>query len=300
MPELPEVEVTRASLADRLVGARVLSARLGKPLRWPLGLAPERLQGQRVGLLQRRGKYLWLPLAGPTGSVDGAAASPTPRPVETLPLDSGLLLHLGMSGSLKFTESVELTQPPPEPGLHDHFDLLTSRGLLRLTDPRRFGAVVWSPGLALDPAARLLARLGAEPFDASFTSARLHAALHGRKTTVKAALLAGDIVVGAGNIYVSEALHRAAIDPRTRCDKLSRPRCERLLAALRLTLARAIELGGSTLRDFRDSHGMSGGFQHEALVYGREGQACARCGGTVRRIVQGQRATYFCAGCQRR
>ena len=300
MPELPEVEVTRASLADRLVGARVLSARLGKPLRWPLGLAPECLQGQRVGLLQRRGKYLWLPLAGPTGSVNGAPASPSTRPAETLPPDSGLLLHLGMSGSLNFTESARLTQPPPEPGPHDHFDLLTSRGLLRLTDPRRFGAVVWSPGLALGPAARLLARLGAEPFDASFTPAQLHAALQGRKTTIKAALLAGDIVVGAGNIYVSEALHRAAIDPRTRCDKLSRPRCERLLAALRLTLARAIELGGSTLRDFRDSHGMSGGFQHEALVYGREGQACARCGGTVRRIVQGQRATYFCAGCQRR
>ena len=300
MPELPEVEVTRASLADRLVGAGVLSARLGKPLRWPLGLAPECLQGQRVGLLQRRGKYLWLPLAGPTDKLDGAAANPTPRPDENLPPDSGLLLHLGMSGSLNFTESARLTQPPPEPGPHDHFDLLTSRGLLRLTDPRRFGAVVWSPGLALDPAARLLARLGAEPFDVNFTPAQLHAALQGRKTTVKAALLAGDIVVGAGNIYVSEALHRAAIDPRTRCDKLSRPRCERLLAALRLTLARAIELGGSTLRDFRDSHGMSGGFQHEALVYGREGQACARCGGTVRRIVQGQRATYFCAGCQRR
>ena len=300
MPELPEVEVTRASLADRLVGARVLSARLGKPLRWPLGLAPERLQGQRVGLLQRRGKYLWLPLAAPTGSVDGAAASPSTSQPENLTPDSGLLLHLGMSGSLNFTESCDLTQPPPEPGPHDHFDLQTSRGLLRLTDPRRFGAVVWSPGLALDPAARLLARLGAEPFDASFTPAQLHAALQGRKTTVKAALLAGDIVVGAGNIYVSEALHRAAIDPRTRCDKLSRPRCERLLAALRLTLARAIELGGSTLRDFRDSHGMSGGFQHEALVYGREGQTCARCGGTVRRIVQGQRATYFCAGCQRR
>ena len=300
MPELPEVEVTRASLADRLLGARVLSARLGKPLRWPLGLAPERLQGQRVGLLQRRGKYLWMPLAGPTSSANGALASPTPNPPDELPPDSGLLLHLGMSGSLHFTETTALSQPPPHPGPHDHFDLLTDRGLLRLTDPRRFGAVVWSPGLVLDPAARLLARLGAEPFDASFTPARLHAALQGRKTTVKAALLAGDIVVGAGNIYVSEALHRAAIDPRTRCDKLSRPRCERLLAALRLTLARAIELGGSTLRDFRDAHGMSGGFQHEALVYGREGQACARCGGTVRRIVQGQRATYFCAGCQRR
>ena len=296
MPELPEVEVTRASLADRLLGARVLSVRLGKPLRWPLSLAPEHLQGQQLGLLLRRGKYLWLPLTGPTGSNAGEAAA---QPANPLP-DGGLLLHLGMSGSLNFTEAAALPQPPPEPGPHDHFDLLTSRGLLRLTDPRRFGAVVWSPGLTQDPAARLLARLGAEPFDASFTPARLHAALQGRKTTVKAALLAGDIVVGAGNIYVSEALHRAAIDPRTRCDKLSRPRCERLLAALRLTLARAIELGGSTLRDFRDAHGRSGGFQHEALVYGREGQACARCGGTVRRIVQGQRATYFCAGCQLR
>ena len=311
MPELPEVEVTRASLADRLLGARVLSARLGKPLRWPLGLAPERLQGQRVGLLQRRGKYLWLPLAGPAGGAArpsggavGAAAESAANlsasPASNPPPDGGLLLHLGMSGSLGFTEAAGLSPPQPEPGPHDHFDLLTSRGLLRLTDPRRFGAVVWSAGLAHDPAARLLARLGAEPFDASFTSARLHAALQGRKTTVKAALLAGDIVVGAGNIYASEALHRAAIDPRTRCDKLSRPRCERLLAALRLTLARAIELGGSTLRDFRDAHGMSGGFQHEALVYGREGLACACCGGTVRRIVQGQRASYFCAGCQRR
>jgi formamidopyrimidine-DNA glycosylase len=206
----------------------------------------------------------------------------------------GLLLHLGMSGSL------QLSDQPGTAGPHDHFDLHTSRGMLRLTDPRRFGAVVWSPGLTQDPAARLLARLGAEPFDTGLTHHHLHAAMQARRTTVKAALLAGDIVVGAGNIYASEALHRAAIDPRTRCDKLSRPRCERLLAALRLTLARAIELGGSTLRDFRDAHGMSGAFQTEALVYGREGQDCGRCGGVVRRIVQGQRATYFCAGCQRR
>jgi len=285
MPELPEVEVTRASLADRLVGAQVRSARLGKPLRWPLGVAPESLAGRRVGLLQRRGKYLWMPLSAPPPAA-GTPAGPEDS--------GGLLLHLGMSGSLGLAES------PGAPGPHDHFDLATSRGLLRLTDPRRFGAVVWSPGLDQDPAARLLARLGAEPFDAGFTAARLHAALQGRRTPIKAALLAGDIVVGAGNIYVSEALHRAAIDPRTRCDKLSRPRCERLLAALRLTLARAIELGGSTLRDFKDAHGMSGAFQDEALVYGREGQTCQRCGGTIRRIVQGQRSTYFCAGCQRR
>ena len=271
MPELPEVEVTRRSFEDRIRGAVVTGARLGKPLRWPLGCAPASQAGRPIGDTHRRGKYLWLALD-----------------------QGGLLLHLGMSGSLAFAEA------PPPPGAHDHFDLATSRGTLRLTDPRRFGAVVWSAGLQLDPAAKLLSRLGAEPFDAAMTPLRFHAALHGRRTSLKAALLAGDIVVGAGNIYVSEALHRAGIDPRTRCDQLSRPRAERLLAALRLTLARAIELGGTTLRDFRDGHGISGAFQNEALVYGREGATCARCGGTVRRFVQAQRATYFCAGCQRR
>ncbi len=286
MPELPEVEVTRASLVDRLQGATVQAVRLGKPLRWPLGVATERLLGQRIGTLQRRGKYLWLPLeqaALVAGTGTGAVAS-----------SGGLLLHLGMSGSLNLADG------PSEPGAHDHFDLHTSRGLLRLTDPRRFGAVLWSDSLQADPAAKLLARLGAEPFDPLLTALRLHAALQGRRTPIKAALLAGDIVVGAGNIYASEALHRAGIDPRTRAGSLSRPRCERLLAALRLTLARAITLGGSTLRDFKDAHGMAGAFQTEALVYGRAGQACARCGGSIRRIVQAQRASYFCAGCQRR
>jgi formamidopyrimidine-DNA glycosylase len=281
MPELPEVEVTRASLADRLLGAQVRGVRLGKPLRWPLGVPGAQLVGRRVGLLQRRGKYLWMPLAGELPADD-------PWP------EGGLLLHLGMSGSLNLADA------PAAAGVHDHFELSTSRGVLRLTDPRRFGAVVWSDALHCGPAARLLSRLGAEPFDAALTPLRFHAALHARRTPIKAALLAGDIVVGAGNIYVSEALFRAGIDPRTRCDQLSRPRCERLLAALRLTLARAIELGGSTLRDFKDAHGVSGAFQDEALVYGREGQACSRCGGTVRRIVQAQRSTYFCPGCQRR
>jgi formamidopyrimidine-DNA glycosylase len=280
MPELPEVEVTRASLVDRLQGAEVQAARLGKPLRWPLGVPPQQLVGRRAGALRRRGKYLWLPLAG--AEADDAAP------------DGGLLLHLGMSGSLNLTDT------PGPAGAHDHFELQTSRGTLRLTDPRRFGAVVWSDALAAQPAAGLLARLGAEPFDPDFTALRLHAALQARRTPIKAAILAGDIIVGAGNIYVSEALHRAGIDPRTRSNTLSRPRCDRLLAALRLTLARAIALGGSTLRDFKDAHGMAGAFQDEALVYGRAGQDCARCGGTIRRIVQGQRATYFCGGCQRR
>ncbi len=282
MPELPEVEVTRRSFADRIVGARVVSLRLGAPLRWPLGCAPESLVGRCAGLVTRRGKYLWLPLS------DASASSQHPG--------GGLLLHLGMSGSLAFTQGD--TAPPA--GRHDHFDLQTTQGLLRLTDPRRFGAVVWSPGLDAAPASTLLARLGAEPFDAALTPAHFHAALRARRTAVKTALLAGDIVVGAGNIYACEALFEAAIDPRTRCDRLSRPRSERLLAALRATLSRALEAGGSTLRDFRDAHGAAGAYQSVARVYGRAGLACTRCTGTVRRIVQGQRSTFFCPGCQKR
>ena len=162
----------------------------------------------------------------------------------------------------------------PPAGRHDHFELSTTRGVLRLTDPRRFGAVVWSPAFDAAPAATLLARLGAEPFDESLTPAAFHAALGRRRTTVKSALLAGEIVVGAGNIYACEALFAAGIDPRIRCDRLSRPRAERLLAEVRTTLARALELGGSSLRDFRDAHGSDGAYQHEARVYGRAGQSC--------------------------
>jgi formamidopyrimidine-DNA glycosylase len=271
MPELPEVEVTRQSFADRIHGARIDAVRMGKALRWPLGCAPESLVSQVVGDVTRRGKYLWLALDR-----------------------GGLLMHLGMSGSLAFD-----THPGP-PGPHDHFDLTTVRGTLRLTDPRRFGAVVWSPAIDAGMAASLLANLGLEPFDPAFTGAHLHAALRRRRVAIKQALLGGAIVVGAGNIYACEALFEAGIDPRTRSDRLSRARCERLAGAVRSTLARALELGGSTLRNFRDAHGMAGQFQLQAQVYGREGQACRRCGGGIRRIVQGQRATYFCPGCQAR
>lgn len=277
MPELPEVEVTRRSFAQRIVGAKVLQVRLGAALRWPLGCDPDTLVGSEVGEVSRRGKYIWLPL-----SRDGS----TPA--------GGLLLHLGMSGSLAFTEQ------PGVPGRHDHFDLLTSRGVLRLTDPRRFGAVVWSPALDQGRVAKLLAVLGYEPFDPALDAAVLHAALRRRRTSIKSALMAGDIVVGAGNIYACEALFAAGVDPRTRCDRLSRARAQAVLSHVRATLARALELGGSTLRDFRDAHGMSGAFQAQMQVYGREGCACLRCGGTVRRIVQSQRSTFFCAGCQRR
>lgn len=291
MPELPEVEVTRRGIAAPLLGARILAARLGKPLRWPLGCAEQTLVGSTVGAVARRGKYLWLPLqaeqngrsgpfgpSGPSGLADGG----------------GLLLHLGMSGSLA------LLPLAPAPGPHDHFDLVTDRGTLRLNDPRRFGAVVWSASLQAVPAATLLQRLGAEPFDPALTPQAFHAALQRRHSPVKAVLLAGDVVVGAGNIYACEALFQAGIHPALRADRISRPRAARLLAALRGTLARALDLGGSTLRDFTDAHGVSGAFQAEAAVYGRAGLPCRHCGGCVRRVVQAQRSTYFCPNCQRR
>lgn len=271
MPELPEVEVTRLSFADHISGARVTGVRLGKPLRWPLGCEPDTLLTQTVGAASRRGKYLWLPLSR-----------------------GGLLMHLGMSGSLAFRSEVEL------PGAHDHFDLVTSVGTLRLTDPRRFGAVVWSPGITEGPAAKLLSGLGIEPFDPGFTGEYLHSALRGRSLPVKQALLGGGIVVGAGNIYACEALFAAGIHPCTRAGDLSRPRAARLALAVRETLSRALMLGGSTLRDFKDAHGLAGQFQSQAQVYGREGQPCRACGGAVRRIVQGQRSTFFCPRCQRR
>jgi formamidopyrimidine-DNA glycosylase len=286
MPELPEVEVTRRGIAGPLRGARVLGARLGKPLRWPVGCDTAVWVGSWVGDITRRGKYLWLPLH--TSATWPSGHEPTP---------AGLLMHLGMSGSLALLPQALAAEAP---GPHDHFDLLTTQGTLRLNDPRRFGAVVWSPSLQQAPAATLLARLGAEPFDAALTPASFHQALQLRRSPIKQVLLAGDVVVGAGNIYACEALFKAGIHPLLRADRVSRPRATALLAAVRLTLARALEVGGSTLRDFTDVHGASGAFQTEAAVYGRAGQPCGRCGALVVRVVQAQRATYLCRGCQRR
>jgi formamidopyrimidine-DNA glycosylase len=291
MPELPEVEVTRASLAPRITGARIVAARLGKPLRWPLGGDPQLLTGQRLGLPARRGKYLWLPLG--EASADDGQNSPVGELAGPGAATAGLLVHLGMSGSLRFGNDLGPA------GAHDHFELDTDRGSLRLTDPRRFGAVVWSPGLHLAPASRLLANLGVEPLEGAFSASVLHEGLKGRTVSIKQALLAGDVVVGVGNIYCSEALFEAGIDPRTPARRVGRQRCERLVLAIQSTLRRALAAGGSTLRDFRDTHGMGGEFQLQARVYGRGGEPCLVCGKPVRRVVQGQRATYFCMTCQR-
>ena len=305
MPELPEVEVTRRSVAAGLLGARVRAVELGLPLRWPLGRDPAALVGAVCGEMTRRGKYLWLPLSL-APEVVGDVSAPLPglpwngnadvgatRSAAGVPSAGGLLIHLGMSGALALGDAPALRGP------YDHFRLMTDRGCLWLTDPRRFGAVVWSPSLQADPARKLLAGLGPEPFDPALDDAVFHASLKARRTPVKAALLSGEMVVGAGNIYACEALHLARIDPRLASNKVSGPRAARLLAAVRQVLKRAIEAGGSTLKDF-SANGAAGHYQEQAQVYGRGGLPCNTCGFPVRRIVQGQRATYFCGVCQKK
>lgn len=269
MPELPEVEVTRRSFAERIRGARVQSVRLGKPLRWPLGVQPQALVGRVVRSVRRRGKYL------------------------LMDLDEGvLLLHLGMSGRLLFAPSA------PPAGPHDHFDLTTNHGVLRLHDPRRFGAVVWAPHEGAEPARKLLAGLGAEPLDAGFDAAAFHAALKKRHAPIKQVLLAGDVVVGVGNIYASETLFRAGIRPSTPAGRIGRARYDALAAEIRATLAEAIERGGSTLRDFVGSDGASGYFQLDCFVYDRAGQPCRVCATPIRMRHDQQRSTFWCPRCQ--
>ncbi len=279
MPELPEVEVTRLGLLPILSGATVRGVELGKTLRWPLGCEPSRLSGLCVLSVQRRGKYLWMPM-GPVIGQD---------PVDPV---GGLLWHLGMSGSLRFGSTLGPAGP------HDHVRMATDRGELRLTDPRRFGAVVWSAALDVAPAATLLARLGVEPLSADFHADGLWAGLRGRRISIKQALLAGHVVVGVGNIYCSEALFLARLAPQRPAGSLTRAECARLVTAIQTTLMAALDAGGSTLRDFHSAHGVNGNYQGQAHVYGREGQPCRVCAAPISREVQGQRATYFCARCQ--
>ncbi|MGJ7508327.1 bifunctional DNA-formamidopyrimidine glycosylase/DNA-(apurinic or apyrimidinic site) lyase [Variovorax sp. GT1P44] len=270
MPELPEVEVTRRGFADRIAGARIDAVRVGKPLRWALAVEPDALVGRVVRTVRRRGKYL------------------------LVDLDAGLLLmHLGMSGSLRFDAAL------PAPAAHDHFDLVTSRGTLRLNDPRRFGAVVYVEDEASPQAIKLLGGLGMEPLGDTFDLDAFQAGLRRRSAPIKQVLLAGDVVVGVGNIYASEALFLAGIRPTLSASRISRPRAARLHAAVRGILARAVERGGSTLRDFSNIDGQSGYFQLEATVYGRAGEPCRVCKTPIRQMRQGQRSTYFCPNCQK-
>jgi formamidopyrimidine-DNA glycosylase len=270
MPELPEVEVTRLSFASRIAGANIVDVRMGKPLRWALGCPPESLVGQQIGGVRRRGKYLLIDLSR-----------------------GMLLVHLGMSGSLRFSPEV------PEPGKHDHFDLVTSLGTLRLHDPRRFGAVVFAEGERHASALRLLGRLGVEPLDENFDALDFYRFLKTKKSPIKQVLLSGDAVVGVGNIYASEALFMAGIRPTMRAMRITKNRAVLLHGAIRSVLTQAVTKGGSTLRDFSNADGDAGHFQLGAMVYGRQGLACRVCGHAIRSFRQGQRSTFYCPVCQR-
>ena len=270
MPELPEVETTRRGLAPHVVGRTIRALAVREPrLRWPIEPAlNRRIQNRTVTNLSRRGKYLLLSTEGGT-----------------------LLLHLGMSGSLRFLPADRA------PSSHDHYDLVFSAGgLLRFNDPRRFGSLHFSTS---PDDHWLLRHLGPEPLGSGFTGEYLWRVSRGRRVAVKTLLMNGRIVAGVGNIYANEALFRAGIHPMRKAGRVSRRRLDRLVEAIRNVLQEAIQAGGTTLQDFGGGDGKPGYFQLALDVYGRAGEPCPRCAQPIRTRTIGQRATYYCPACQR-
>jgi len=270
MPELPEVETTRRGL-EPLTEGRVIERITvrKKDLRWPVPEAIRQAEGQTVIAMQRRAKWLiWQLEAG------------------------HMLWHLGMSGSFRgWTDA-------PAAGAHDHVDVQMGQGhLIRYTDPRRFGALFWTTD---DPLThRHLIHLGPEPFDPEFNGEFLWRLSRGRRGPIKTFIMNGQVVVGVGNIYACEALFSAGIHPRRPAGRVSLERYDRLARAIVEILGRAIEVGGTSLRDFTVGDGTPGYFGQSLQVYGREGDPCPSCGETIRREVIGQRSTFFCIRCQR-
>jgi len=270
MPELPEVETTLRGITPHLQGQVVANVIIrNAKLRWPIPLdLSATLSGYTIHNLLRRAKYL------------------------LIQFDHGtLIVHLGMSGSLRI-----LTTPTP-PDKHDHFDLVLANGsVLRLRDPRRFGAVLWHVGdVSKHP---LLVNLGPEPLLSSFDGEHLYRATRLRSAAIKQVIMDSHIVVGVGNIYANEALFRSGIKPQLAAGKLSRARCEKLAAEIRATLNESINLGGSSLRDYVDSDGKQGYFQQHYWVYGRTNEPCKKCGAPIKLIKQGQRSSFYCPICQ--
>lgn len=276
MPELPEVEVCRRGLAPELEGEQIKTVVIRAPKLRQV-IPPELaslLPGCRIHAVRRRGKYLLLDCS--RSGVEGC-----------------LIIHLGMSGNLRF---VPLDQPPAK---HDHFDLVLAEQILRYADPRRFGVIVWQPGIPeLAELHPLLATQGIEPLSDDFTVDWLFAANSKRSGPIKPVLMDSHSVVGIGNIYASESLFRAGISPLRAANRISRARYVILVAAIRQTLSDAIAAGGSTIRDYVHSDGSAGWFQIQAGVYGRAGQPCLRCGGVVKQIRQAGRSSFYCPGCQ--
>ncbi len=291
MPELPEVETVRRGLAPHLEGARLMRVDARRPdLRIPF--PPDfrqALTGRRIERLERRAKYLVARCEG----------------------DLALIMHLGMSGRFSVIQNGQIEAPgafvhegtmaqADGNGPHDHVVFETDAGTrIVYSDHRRFGLMTLSPSETLD-AHPLMAVLGVEPIGDDFTPDHLLAKLEGRHTPIKSALLDQKVVAGLGNIYVCEALYEARISPRRSAYTIGKARAERLVPAIKGVLARAIEAGGSTLRDYAGADGALGYFQHSFKVYGREGEPCPdRDCGTVHRIVQANRSTFFCPKCQR-
>jgi formamidopyrimidine-DNA glycosylase len=270
MPELPEVETTCRGIAPHIRGKKIRDVVVrNRNLRWPV---PVRLKSllthQTIKNVQRRGKYI------------------------LLTTDRGtVIMHLGMSGSLRIVDDKAAVRK------HDHVDFVFDHGkILRLHDPRRFGAVLWTDK---NPAEHeLLNELGPEPLTDAFTAQYLHEAMRGRSAAIKSVIMNSHVVVGVGNIYASEALFLAGIHPARAANRISLLRCERLVSAIKQVLAAAIAQGGTTLRDFVRENGEPGYFAQTLNVYGRAGEPCSVCGKPVSHKVIQQRATYFCSHCQ--
>lgn len=270
MPELPEVETTRRGIEPHLLGRRI--ARLAvreRRLRWPVPRGLEAtVAGQRIHAVRRRAKYLLIDLD--TGS---------------------LILHLGMSGALRILPAAT------PPGKHDHLDLDLDDGqCLRLTDPRRFGALLWTT--RRPESHKLLRELGPEPLSDDFNGDYLFELSRGRRAAVKSFIMDSHVVVGVGNIYANEALFLAGIHPARAAGRISRQRYEQLAAAIKAVLEQSIRVGGTTLRDFTGSDGRPGYFRQSLRVYERAGQPCPACGEAIRLKRIGQRSSYYCPHCQ--
>ena len=270
MPELPEVETTRRGVAPHVVGRSITAVEVReRRLRWPVPRSVDLLAGERVVALSRRAKYLLLDVGSAT-----------------------VIMHLGMSGSLR------LVQGGAQWRKHDHISFTMDSGReLRFHDPRRFGCVLHCKG---DPGKhRLIRELGPEPLSGDFNTDYLRGKAEGKTVAIKQFLMNAHVVVGVGNIYASEALFMAGIHPRRAAGKVARHRLGKLVDAIREVLVQSIEMGGTTLRDFVHEDGKPGYFKQSLRVYDRQDEPCINCNGTVRRIVQGKRSSFYCPGCQR-
>ena len=269
MPELPEVETSRRGIEPWIVNARILDVVVrDRRLRWPVARGIEaRLRGRQIHSVGRRAKYLLI-------DTD----------------DGTVILHLGMTGN------VFIVDHDTPASIHDHFDIVLDSGrALRFRDPRRFGSFFFSKTPLAHP---LLAKLGPEPLGPDFNGEYLWRKSRGRKVSVKQFIMNSQVVVGVGNIYASESLFLAGINPKRAAGRIARQRYDALADAIRDVLSRAIKAGGTTLRDFYGGDGEPGYFKQQLEVYDREGEQCRFCNTVIKAIVQGQRSTYYCKSCQ--